>query len=162
MGRVMVAVDDSPQSQEALKWASKTFLKKGDELHIVSVLAPSSQVASDDVTDPSRPYLDASAEAKQRRQKTLDNYSKIAKDAGVKNVKAYELQAEVGGQAAVGQALSQYASANKVDSAVLGSRGLGSFSKNVLGALGLGSVSTYAASHLPCPVVIHRAGHGEE
>jgi hypothetical protein len=38
--KIVLAVDDSPISQDAVDWASKKLLNPNDEVHLISVLDP--------------------------------------------------------------------------------------------------------------------------
>ena len=54
----------------------------------------------------------------------------------------------------IGEAVEEYVASSKIDIVVLGSRGMGSMKRSLLGSLGMGSVSEFATTRLPCPVLV--------
>lgn len=55
------------------------------------------------------------------------------------------------------QSIAHYAKDNKIDLAVVGSRGLGAAKRAVSAFFGLGSVSDYVVHNCPSPVLIYKA-----
>lgn len=83
----------------------------------------------------------------------------------VKTIKAEKVVAPISGAEGVGLSLQDYTKSRGIDSVVMGSRGMGSFSNALLTTVGLGSVSRYCAGSLPCSVMIHKdrpVRHGKQ
>ena len=159
--KIVVAVDDSPISCEAVEWASKKLLSPNDEVHIISVLDPG---ARPDITAAGESsYVLDETECKpnplllERRAKMLKEYqSTVAANSGTKNVKLTTLVSCVGGSTDLGRHICEYAAENKADMLVMGSRGMGSVKRFGAAIFGLGSVSDFVTRHAQ-NVLVHRS-----
>jgi nucleotide-binding universal stress UspA family protein len=139
--RLIVGVDGSPSSNEALRWAADEAKLRGAELHAVTAFT--SAVGFGDVwliTD----MTEQEKATEKAMNETIDTVL-AGRDVAVH-------RHLVQGQPA--SALLDLATAT--DIIVVGSHGHGGF----VGSL-LGSVSQRVAAHAPCPVVIVR-GDGAE
>lgn len=141
MSKIVVGIDGSPASTEALKWAVGEARLRDAELHAVHTWQfptmaetyPGIGSISSEVFDGMRSAAEAALET------ALD----AADTSGIK------VTTEVAEGSAAQTLLEAAASA---DLLVVGSRGRGGFS-----GLLLGSVSQQCAQHAPCPIVIVRA-----
>lgn len=137
-GRIVVGVDGSESSKDALQWAAHQAALTGASLEAVSTWEISSNSFGFAVPIPSD--YDPAANAKKTLEETI-----------------LEVLGESGAAHVVGRVVEGQAARSLVDFAkgadllVLGSRGHGPF----VGVL-LGSVSEYCASHASCPVVVVR------
>jgi nucleotide-binding universal stress UspA family protein len=141
MARIVVGIDGSDHSQEALRWALAEARLRSASLRVVyawmlPVYATGYGFAPGELIDP----VAMSDAAKLQLDKSL-------KEIGDANGVTLERKA-VEGMAA--QVLVE--EAEGADLLVVGSRGHGGFA-----GLLLGSVSQQCAHHAPCPVVIVRA-----
>ncbi|PRW33880.1 Universal stress A [Chlorella sorokiniana] len=162
--RVVLAVDDSAISADTVSWAAKTFLNKGQEVHLVQVLDTSLASQAAENTGEGGIYASAQADADPAALASSKAFlTKLRDDLlasnGVKpaQVKLVPLAANTATSQDVGRTISDYAAKANADAVVIGSRGLGAFRRRMLGLVGLGSVSDYVAHHAPCTVFIHRA-----
>ena len=137
-GRIVVVVDGSESSKDALRWASHQAQLTGASLEAVTTWEISANSFGFAVPIPSD--YDPATNAK----KTLDET--ILQALG-ENGRAHLVARVVEGP----PARSLLDIAKGADLLVLGSRGHGPF----VGVL-LGSVSEYCASHAKCPVVVLR------
>ena len=136
-GRIVVGVDGSASSKDALKWAAHQAQLTGSSLEAVTTWEISTNSFGFAVPIPSD--YDPAANAKQ----TLDETVLEVLGSGGPNVVT---------QVVEGQAARCLLDAAKgADLLVLGSRGHGPF----VGVL-LGSVSEFCAAHATCPVVVVR------
>ncbi|PRW64001.1 universal stress protein [Actinopolyspora mortivallis] len=135
--RVVVGVDGSPDSEEALTWALRYALTNDAEVTALVAWAPP------DYHDPQAPKVDRGGEENATRQLTravTDALSRFGSDL------------EVDRRVARGSATRSLLEASAdADLLVLGSRGHGGFP----GAL-LGSVAQHCVHHAACPVVVVR------
>ncbi|HUC13609.1 MAG TPA: universal stress protein [Acidimicrobiales bacterium] len=141
--RIVVGVDGSESSKDALQWAAHQAELTGDSLEAVITweITPNTY----GVALPLPSDYDPAAIAKQ----TLDEaISKVLGESGGPHVTTRVVEGA--------PARSLLEIAKGADLLVLGSRGHGPF----VGML-LGSVSEYCASHATCPVVVVRH-QGEE
>jgi nucleotide-binding universal stress UspA family protein len=141
MARIVVGIDGSDHSQEALRWALAEARLRSASLRVVyawmlPVYATGYGFAPGELIDP----VAMSDAAKLQLDKSLE-------EIGDANGVTLERKA-VEGMAA--QVLVE--EAEGADLLVVGSRGHGGFA-----GLLLGSVSQQCAHHAPCPVVIVRA-----
>lgn len=160
--KVMVALDESDLSKDALTWATKCLLGPHDELHLVSVALPVPyQIAAEDAV---AAHVLENEEQQQAAEDSLGFAQEVARDGveaavaqgvGRDRIFLKALQPE-GGASDVAQSLVHYARENGVDLAVVGSRGMGSLKRAVMSFVGLGSVSDYITHHLECPVVVYK------
>lgn len=135
---VVVGVDGSPESAEALRWAAGYAKLTGARLHVVYAWAPPAVAA---LTLP--PLLDWSALRESAAQFPRKFVAEALGDEPGVSIRAET----VNGTAA--QALVD--ASEHADLLVIGSRGLGGL-KGML----LGSVGHHCAAHANCPVVIFR------
>jgi nucleotide-binding universal stress UspA family protein len=134
---IVVGVDGSEPSKRALRWAADQAKLTGARLNVVTTweFPPTFGWAP-----PYPPDFDPDRDARKALQETVEEV--LGTDAGV----VVDLTVVEGHPAPVLTETAQGA-----ELLVVGSRGHGAF----LG-LALGSVSEYAASHAPCPVVVVR------
>ncbi|KAG7016574.1 Universal stress protein A-like protein [Cucurbita argyrosperma subsp. argyrosperma] len=150
--RVGVAMDYSATSKSALKWAAHNLLTHGDQLILIHVEPPNSdtprKLLFQDTGSPLIP-LDEFKDIKLEKQyglrndaEVLDVLDSLATSKGVRVVaKVYWGDPR--------EKLCEAVEDLKLDSLVLGSRGLGSI-KRVL----IGSVSSYVVKNASCPVTV--------
>ena len=143
MGRIVVGIDGSPESVQALRWALAEAKLRGAELRVVHTWTYPYIAAG--------PGLDPGLDADM-----IDNAERLATELVTRQLD--ELGDETLGvdieRAIVegGPAPALLEAAEGADLLVVGSRGRGGFT-----GLLLGSVSQQCAHHAPCPVVIVRA-----
>ena len=137
-GRIVVGLDGSPASLEALSWAARQAVLTGGSLELVMTWEwPSSYGWAVPVPD------DFDPEAEMRG--TLDT--------AVAGVRADHPGLSVNPRLLRGHPAPVLVEASKgADLLVVGSRGHGEF----VGMM-IGSVSEYCATNAHCPVLIHRA-----
>ena len=146
MGPVVVGVDGSDESKEALKWAAQQARLSGAKLRVVHAWSvPALAMPSMSLEPASFPSTDDIDAFKESAQRALDEETAAIVPEGsgieVEKVLVQEFPA---------QALVQE-SAN-AELLVVGSRGHGGF-KGML----LGSGSQHCVHHAKCPVVIVRS-----
>jgi nucleotide-binding universal stress UspA family protein len=136
-GRIVVGVDGSPCSLEALAWAARQAERTGDRLEVVETWRwPTTYGWAVPVPD------DYDPETEVRRQL----------ESVVEGVRAEHPGVQVDVKVVEGHPAPVLVEESKgADLLVVGSRGHGEF----VGML-LGSVSEYCAAHAGCPVVVHR------
>lgn len=155
--KVVLAVDSSPVSLDAVKWTTKSLCAKDDELHLISVLESGK---SNEVPGESAP--DDAGECKPdptallRTQDLLKQCKEDAAGAGIKNVRLTTLVSCVGGSTNMARHIVDYSDSEGADMLVLGSRGMGGFKRAFYGMVGLGSVSDYVTKNAKCNVVVHK------
>lgn len=142
MGRIVVGIDGSPSSAEALRWAHQEAALRGVPLHVIHAWTYPWVGPRPDVMAP----VD---EARMEASRILDEA-------------VAALVAEAGDQVPVTSELvegnpveAMLAAAGDADLLVVGSRGRGGFA-----SLLLGSVSQQVVHYAPCPVAIVRAEAG--
>lgn len=138
MGRIVVGIDGSKGSDEALRFALAEARLRGVGLRIVCAWATPTAAYAGMAYVPTFDLRDVEEEAAQLKLKAA--VESLGADPGV----AVETVALEGHPADT--LLSQ---ASGADLLVVGSRGLGGFS-----SLLLGSVSQQVVHHAPCPVAI--------
>jgi nucleotide-binding universal stress UspA family protein len=144
MKRIVVGIDGSDESKEALRYALDEA-----RVHRTAVLAVHAWPPPVVPPDPLRPQLSAYPslieEMQQAAERLLEQVvDEVARDHG--NGVRIE-RAAIEGQPV--SALLE--TAREDDLLVVGSRGRGGFARLVLG-----SVSEQVSRHAPCPVLIHR------
>jgi nucleotide-binding universal stress UspA family protein len=144
MGTIVVGVDGSDRSREALRWAVEEAKLRGDKVLAVHAWEPPVVPAADIPPTPAPPlYLpELIAQVQERAEALVEHVTAEFANDGVD----VEPTAIEGAAAAVLVEVAEDA-----DLVVVGSRGRGG-----LAGLLLGSVSQQVAQHARCPVVIHR------
>jgi nucleotide-binding universal stress UspA family protein len=146
MEGIVVGVDGSDASREALRWAiEEGRLRQAPVVAVHGWLPPVLPLPADATVlpPPDLPGLVAQTEDAAQRlvERVAEEVAGGQSDVDVRPVALEGPAASVLVAAAAGAEL-----------VVVGSRGLGGFR-----TLLLGSVSHHVAQHAPCPVVIHRA-----
>lgn len=160
MGRIVVGVDGSQASHEALAWALEEANLRKAELHVVHVYGPIGEESpysasyayspntrtADKITDDERKWRE------ERQRIVHDRAQRIVADV-VESVGTGAADVEVKQEVIAGakSAQSLIDRARNADLLVVGSRGRGGF-KGLL----LGSVSQQCVQHAKCPVVVIR------
>ncbi|WP_440765710.1 universal stress protein [Natronorubrum sp. DTA7] len=136
MDRILVAIDDSREARDALKYALEQFT----EATIYAVHVPEvSNVTLDTSYDASM-----TNEAEERAQDVLETATTIAEEYG----RTIETELAYGHPA---KAIVSYATETEIDQIVVGSRGKGGV-KRVL----LGSIAETIIRRADCPVTVVR------
>jgi nucleotide-binding universal stress UspA family protein len=152
MGRIVVGVDGSDGSREALRWAAGEARSRGSSLEVLytyergSVGSPYvyDETMGVEVWQQAREEVEAATRhAAIRAQALVDGM--VGELTGVE-VEAIAIESQHPAEALVERS-------RDADLLVVGSRGRGGFKR-----LLLGSVSQQCAHHAECPVVIVRAG----
>jgi nucleotide-binding universal stress UspA family protein len=135
---IVVGADGSEPSLRAVDWAAREAVLRDAPLQIVSVCA------LDQRTDWSTPPDALRGRIREAAENALQDA------AGIADMAAHELTTDT--RLLVGQPAPVLAEAARGASMlVVGAHGSGGFTPSAAG-----SVSRYAATHAPCPVVIHR------
>lgn len=144
---IVLAVNNSKHSENALNWIVSNVLSENDIVHLLTVITPPNEPAY---------YLDtnASRHAREYIEDLKNGAVKEAKELLSKFQKFINagLECKVEGHVAFGDRREQvveYSRTHKCDLLVLGSRGLGTFKRHLLG-----SVSNYCMHHAHCPVLL--------
>jgi nucleotide-binding universal stress UspA family protein len=137
-GRVVVGVDGSPDSADALVWAAHEARLRGARLEVVYALFFRSELLEQypDLLEKERSIPGAAVARAQELEPALETTSRTADPPPAKAL----VEASVG-----------------ADLLVVGARGLGGFKR-----LELGSVSQQCAHHAFCPVVIVRPPRSQD
>jgi nucleotide-binding universal stress UspA family protein len=144
MEKIVVGVDGSDASKQALRWAIEEARAHGASVmavHAWEVPPPVPDVAAMPMIDPVTYFPDFQNAAEKLVAGIVEEV--VGDDTSV-TVDAVAVEAR--------PASAVIDAAGDADLVVVGSRGLGGFKTLVLG-----SVSHQVAQHAPCPVVIHRA-----
>jgi nucleotide-binding universal stress UspA family protein len=146
--KIVVGIDGSEPSEDALRWAVEEGRVHG--ALVVAVHAWEPPVLPADVEPvPARDYVGILAEVQEAAERLVEE--------SVRKVAGAEAGARVDAVAVEGRAAEVLVdAAADADLLVVGSRGLGGF----LGLL-LGSVSQQCVNHAPCPVLVHRRPRGD-
>lgn len=163
---IVVPVDDSQHSLEALEWAVTNIYRpdRADQLHLLSVVPRVAGPYPAEVLEADVPAASSSTVKAWRSEQyaheseteaLLSFMQHHAVNLGVKagHVQATPLAAS-GGASGVGASIANYVESCDADMVVLGSRGLHGWHRHVYNLLGLGSVSYYTMLRVPCPVVV--------
>lgn len=163
---IVIAVDDSPVSKDAVRWATRKLLTPQDEVHLVSVLDRGGRSTVMTAGENTYPLDRDPGECKpdpvqlEKRFELLKSLKQnILQDSKVQKVSMSTMVSCVGGSSDLGRHICDYAADKKADMLVMGSRGMGSAQKAVLGLFGLGSVSDFVVRHASVSnVLVHRGG----
>lgn len=161
MAGIVVGVDGSEESRDALRWGVEDGHRRKLPVTAVHIVDPQEApnphraalgYVSDEATvrrvaDDERALRDdLSVQARQRAEARLDAIIRETVPDEQSSVRRITLEDKRPGRALVGRA-------RNADLLVVGSRGRGGFAN-----LSLGSVSRYCVLHAPVPVVVIRAG----
>mmetsp|Transcript_10805 Transcript_10805/g.28928 ORF Transcript_10805/g.28928 Transcript_10805/m.28928 type:complete len:161 (+) Transcript_10805:75-557(+) len=145
MGRkVLLLVDESPNSEHAVKWFAETSVRLDDELCMVHV-----------VTAPVTDTHGTVAAYKTAKDSGL--YLKLTSFLTEKDVPQSRIQCHSVGASSshsvhsVCTAIKQYVEAHPTDLIVMGSRGMSSLKKVFTG---LGGTSDYVVKHIPVAALV--------
>jgi len=148
----LVAIDGSTNSESAFNFAIQTMDKEKDHLHLIDVaekiqtqLYAHAYVSMDFI-------LDAQHKLDDHHKKILRKHSQTAHSAGVKNVHLMLANSD-----SPGEMICTAAREKKIDTIVIGRRGMG-----MLKRLLLGSVSRYVLENAPCDVMVIKQEYGPE
>lgn len=137
---VVVAVDGSEASKNAVRWAANTAVKRGIPLRIVSSYTMPQFLYAEGMVPPKELFDDLQAETLQKIEEARAEAHKVAPDL------------KIGHTVAEGSPIDMLLEMSKdVTMIVMGSRGMGGLSGMVMG-----SVSASVVSHASCPVVVVR------
>jgi nucleotide-binding universal stress UspA family protein len=141
--KIVVGVDGSDASKDALRWAVAEA--RAHDARVVALHAWELPIAAPDITP--APRVDLTTIVSEVQAAALRLVT-----AALEEVLGGDSTVTVEPAAVEGPAASALIDAARdADLLVVGSRGMGGFA-----ALVLGSVSQQCAHHAPCPVVIHR------
>lgn len=138
--RIVVGVDGSSSSLQALRWAMQQARRTGDEVHaVISWMPPTTYGWALGTPD-----IDWPANARQVLDDALASTVTAEEAAGMHRhvIRGHPAQALLD-------------AADGAELLVVGSRGHGGF-----GGMLLGSVSQHVIAHSPCPVVVIRDADG--
>jgi nucleotide-binding universal stress UspA family protein len=138
ISKILVAVDGSASAEKALDYAIELAKKTSNNLLIINVIEEFGELMNR-----WKEHDKLVKDLKRERTAMLDKYESRAKEAGIENV--HIIRAE--GNAA--EKILQSAEDKRIDTIILGSRGL-STTKEFL----LGSVSHNVIHHAKCSVII--------
>jgi nucleotide-binding universal stress UspA family protein len=145
MAGIVVGVDGSTGSHEALEWAAKQAVQQHAPLTVLTV----HPVVASAWTGNPVVYGHDLPEQEKARQAAEEATAKVMSELGDQQ------PASVTVNATSGFVVKELISASQdADLLVVGSRGSGGFA-----ALALGSVTTQVVAHAHCPVVVVRAQH---
>jgi nucleotide-binding universal stress UspA family protein len=154
VGRIVVGVDGSEGSHEALRWAAEQAALRGSSLEVLYTYEsePGAAAFAYDETMSVEVWQRARADIEVRERQAADRAEALVASmvAGVEELEGIEVETFAVEGRHPAQALLERAEGAEL--LVVGSRGRGGF-KSLL----LGSVSQQCAQHATCPVVIVRA-----
>jgi nucleotide-binding universal stress UspA family protein len=147
MRRIVVGVDGSPGSLEALRWALAEAGLRGAEVRVVHAwMVP----LIDAVPEPWAIGSPTLGPSEDQVHEHLEAAARKVLDASMEEARPADPGVEIEGELAEGRpAAALLAAAQDADLLVVGSRGRGGFA-----GLLLGSVSAQCVHHAPCPVVV--------
>lgn len=161
---LVVPVDDSQHSLNALEWAVQNIYRRGDTLHLLSIVPRVAGPYPAEVLDADVPAASSTtvkawrSEQHAHESETEALLTFMQHHAVNLGVQAAHVQttplAATGGASGVGATIAGYVESCDADMVVLGSRGLHGWHRQVANLLGLGSVSYYTMLRVPCPVVV--------
>ena len=137
---VVVAVDGSPASRNAVRWAANTANKRGIPLRLASSYTMPQFLYAEGMVPPQELFDDLQSETMEKIDEARAVAHEVAPDI------------KIGHTIAEGSPIDMLLDmAHDVTMIVMGSRGLGGLSGMVMG-----SVSAAVVSHASCPVVVVR------
>ncbi|EDQ86627.1 uncharacterized protein MONBRDRAFT_38315 [Monosiga brevicollis MX1] len=143
--KLILAVDHSPASHEALEFAVTNLYREGDELHFVHCFKPLQPAVG-----PHYSYVPSEEEQANWRREQSHVLEEFVKDARAKNPGLTCRAILISGDPR--EELIAYAETESASMIVVGSRGRGALKRAILG-----SVSTYVVTHSKIPVVVCHA-----
>jgi nucleotide-binding universal stress UspA family protein len=146
-GKIMVAFDGSKDSVKAVDFGCSLAEKYGSTLIIVHVYSPALPPYTGAAPMPiPEVELEGVAElSKERARGVLADGIKLAEERGVK------ARGELVEASSTVQAMVEFATSERVDLIIVGTRGMTGLKKLILG-----SVSSGLVSHSACPVLVVR------
>jgi nucleotide-binding universal stress UspA family protein len=144
-GKIMVAFDGSKDSVKAVDFGCSLADKYGSTLVVVHVYSTAFPLYSGVAPVPVPEFEGAEALSKERARGVLADGIELAEGHGMK------ARGELLEASSTIQALLEFASSEKADLIVVGTRGVTGFKKLILG-----SVSSGLVSHSECPVLVVR------
>jgi nucleotide-binding universal stress UspA family protein len=142
---IVVAFDGSKYSERAVQVASTISAKYGAKVTLVHVYRSPSTIFAPGPGMPVPDFADLEDAAEETGKGVLSRGLELASRSGAK------AKGELIESSSIVEAIVTYASQEKVDLIVVGTRGMTGFKK-----LLLGSVSTGVVSHAKCPVLVVR------
>lgn len=137
---VVVAVDGSDASKNAVRWAANTAMKRGIPLRLASSYTMPQFLYAEGMVPPKELFDDLQAETLEKIEEARAVAHEVAPDI------------KIGHTVAEGSPIDMLLEmSNDVTMIVMGSRGMGGLSGMVMG-----SVSASVVSHASCPVVVIR------
>ncbi|GAA0176364.1 hypothetical protein LIER_29370 [Lithospermum erythrorhizon] len=149
---VGIGMDYSPTSKKALKWAIDNLIEDGDRIIIVHVVSPKVDTSHKQLFEDTGSPLIPLEEIRQINVSNLYGLTPDAEVLDLLDTVARMKEVKVVAKVYWGdprEKLCQAAYQLKLDSLVVGSRGLG-----VLKRVLLGSVSNYVVQNATCPVTV--------
>lgn len=145
MVKVLIAIDSSEWSVNALEWYAANIHRPNHEVYCYN--------CAETPVMQGHPYATAIAMGDFYDEALKEEVAKTKhlEDEYAERMKAKKIYGKIVAKFAgkPGEAIVAEAAAEKADMIVMGTRGLGTVRRTVLG-----SVSTYVLHHAPCPVVI--------
>ncbi|KAJ8302400.1 hypothetical protein KUTeg_021387 [Tegillarca granosa] len=142
--KIMICIDGSEFSNEALKWYSQNFYREGHKCYLVYV--PESFV-NVSMMSPGK-HLECVREAEERTAHVKKQYVELAAKC---NVPAEFVAAHGKDDEKTGAVLIRIAKELDPLFIITGTRGMGTIRRTILG-----SVSDYLVHHSSCPVLVAR------
>mmetsp|Transcript_7465 Transcript_7465/g.33151 ORF Transcript_7465/g.33151 Transcript_7465/m.33151 type:complete len:186 (-) Transcript_7465:2576-3133(-) len=173
MRSIVISVDESPCSKNAVSWALKNVVRPKEDritlLHVAKLVGGNISMLDGSFAD--YPVIDPmlfsgsidkiakenSVEGIHRRVDSfMTGLRKMVQDAGIPEEHTSEAIFPEGtsDNRSVGACIVSHAEKHNADLVVLGTRGLGSMKGHLMELAGLGSVSDYVVHHTNCPVTV--------